>query len=223
MIRVVVLEVSPLQCDLVAGALRDATGLEVTLATTDRREAVRAARDSDVLVVPFDLPDYGAERVLESFNRPSAGPRIVLTRVPSAPSIQVDSYESGAAACVGDDESMDELLAHVRSAAAGESLVGPRVAGRLVERANALAALCKENEIDIARSRTLTPREWEVLALLDRDLSNRELAERLGIAIGTVKNHVHSIIQKLGVSDRDEAALYHRIFGHREGPPARSA
>jgi DNA-binding NarL/FixJ family response regulator len=52
----------------------------------------------------------------------------------------------------------------------------------------------------------LTPREQEVLDLIGEGLSNQEIADRLVIEVGTVKNHVHSILQKLDVGDRDEAA-----------------
>ena len=69
---------------------------------------------------------------------------------------------------------------------------------------------------DAERLRTLTPREREVLELVAHDLSNQEIAERLFIEVGTVKNHVHSILKKLNVNSRVDAAAYLAVVKTRE-------
>jgi DNA-binding NarL/FixJ family response regulator len=63
-------------------------------------------------------------------------------------------------------------------------------------------------ETGIVENAGLTPRELEVLELLGQNLTNQEIAEHLVIEVGTVKNHVHSILDKLNVNTRDEAATY---------------
>jgi DNA-binding NarL/FixJ family response regulator len=99
-------------------------------------------------------------------------------------------------------ESLDDLLVLVRGVADGESLCSPRVSAILLRRLSALAAQRQPaaNDLD------LTDREIQILRMLEMGLSNREIAKRLCIAVHTVKNHVHNLLTKLGVSTRAEAA-----------------
>ncbi|MET0698642.1 MAG: response regulator transcription factor [Mycobacterium sp.] len=99
-------------------------------------------------------------------------------------------------------ESLDDLLVLVRGVAGGESSCSPRVSAILLRRLSALAA----QRQPVARDPELTDREVQILQMLEMGLSNREIAARLCIAVHTVKNHVHNVLTKLGVSTRAEAA-----------------
>jgi two-component system nitrate/nitrite response regulator NarL len=98
--------------------------------------------------------------------------------------------------------SLADLHAMVKSAARGERLFSPRVATALLRRVTSLAA---ERRSLVGPTR-LTAREHEILGLIDQGLSNKEIAQRLSIEVRTVKNHVHSILEKLQVRRRGEAA-----------------
>jgi DNA-binding NarL/FixJ family response regulator len=98
--------------------------------------------------------------------------------------------------------SLADLHAMVKGAARGESLFSPRVAATLLRRVTSLAA---ERRSWIGPAR-LTARELEILGLIDQGLSNKEIAQGLSIEVRTVKNHVHSILDKLQVRRRGEAA-----------------
>lgn len=99
-------------------------------------------------------------------------------------------------------ESLDDLIVLILKVVEGESVCPPRVSAMLLRRLSALASHRPPAQEELE----LTAREAEILTMLKRGLSNREIAEQLCIAVHTVKNHVHSLLTKLGVSTRGQAA-----------------
>ena len=97
---------------------------------------------------------------------------------------------------------MDDLVAVVESVARGECLLSPDIAAKLFRR---VATLAREPRLEPIQE-TLTARELDVLRLIDEGLSNKEIATALSIELPTVKNHVHSILEKLDVRRRTAAA-----------------
>lgn len=111
--------------------------------------------------------------------------------------------EAGAAGYVPLDGSLSRLIATIEAVANGETLCSPRIAAALVRR---LAAVAGDSSGPASTAATLTPREREIVLLLDEGLSNKEIASRLYIEVTTVKNHVHNILEKLHVHRRGQAA-----------------
>ena len=140
--------------------------------------------------------------------------RALRERVPSARAVVLTSYldderllpaiRAGAAGYLLKNVQPQELARAVRTAAAGEALIDPAVAARLVD------AL---DDGGGDRGEQLTPREREVPALLARGFANKRIAAELGIAEKTVKTHVSNVLAKLGVPDRTQAALYASRLG----------
>ena len=114
--------------------------------------------------------------------------------------------EAGVSGYVARHASLADLVATLESAARGEALCSPRMAASLIRR---VAALARTQPAGSGELR-LTPREREILPLLDGGLANKEIATRLGIEVATVKNHVHNILDKLQVHRRGEAAALAR-------------
>jgi DNA-binding NarL/FixJ family response regulator len=110
-------------------------------------------------------------------------------------------------------ESLGDLLVLIRKVAAGESLCSPRVSAILLRRLSALASQQRAADKELV----LTAREAQILKMLELGLSNRDIAEKLCIAVHTVKNHVHSLLTKLGVSTRAQAAVLSRTIRYTEG------
>jgi DNA-binding NarL/FixJ family response regulator len=110
------------------------------------------------------------------------------------------------------DESFDDLVSLMKKIAAGESMCSPKVAAVLLRRLSSLAAERKPDTGDLV----LTAREVQILRMLELGLSNREIADRLCIALHTVKNHVHSILGKLGVRTRGQAVALSRSINVSE-------
>lgn len=114
--------------------------------------------------------------------------------------------EAGVQGYVDNESSVDDLIRSVRSAHRGEAHISPQVAGALMRRLAEFASRFEDLEPEPANLAELTPREMEVLQLLVCDFSNQEIADHLVLEVGTVKNHVHNILGKLEVNNRQEAA-----------------
>jgi DNA-binding NarL/FixJ family response regulator len=111
-------------------------------------------------------------------------------------------------------ESLGDLLVLIRKVAAGESLCSPRVSAILLRR---LSALASQRQPAAGKELVLTAREVQILKMLELGLSNRDIADQLCIAVHTVKNHVHSLLTKLDVSTRAQAAALSRTLRYTDG------
>lgn len=217
MIRILVLERTPLQGDVISTALANQPDFEVIGCVTEEAAAGRRAGDAHVILTSAFLPDQGARRAISSIVRRHFDARVVVIDVPRTPAIAMDYLEAGARGYVYQGESVAALVDQIRAVARGHMVVDPAVAGSLAERIKTLARLCEENEIDVGRLSALTAREMDVLRLVERGASNKEIGRQLGIEVGTVKNHVHNLLRKLKVSSREEAALYLRLLERNGG------
>lgn len=109
-------------------------------------------------------------------------------------------------------QSLEDLLELIHKVAAGESFCSPRVSAILLRRLSSLAS----QRQSAAKELVLTARETQILRMLELGLTNRQIAEELCIAVHTVKNHVHSLLSKLGVSTRAQAAVLARTVLHAQ-------
>jgi DNA-binding NarL/FixJ family response regulator len=174
----------------VAGTASTARGLLDLLPTLERPPRV----------VLLDLGIEEGLAALRELRSAWPGTAVIALAVRDVPVDVVAWAEAGAAGIVPREASVGRLADVVESVARGESLCSPRATAALLRRVAALA----EGERD-ARLRPLTRREQEIADLLERGLSNKEIAARLTIELPTVKNHVHSILEKLSVGRRAEA------------------
>ncbi len=172
---------------------------ELVGAAADRASAVEAARTVQPDVV---LVDLAMEESCETISGvAAAGLRVVALGVREVEDDVVACAEAGVAGYVTREAAIDELVDVVESVARGESLCSPRISALLLSRVAEVA----HRRHDAPASR-LTPREAEIVRLIDEGLSNKQIAARLSIEVATVKNHVHSILEKLEVERRGEAA-----------------
>ncbi len=194
MIRVLVVDDHPLFRDGISSLLGTVPDTEVVGTAADGDEAVSRALElrPDVVLMDLNLPRTPG---LEATRRiVAAAPEIavlVLTMLADDATV-VAALRMGARGYVLKDAGQDEVLAAIRTVAAGGAVIGPGVAGRLLER---------------PVGGELTPRESEVLALLAKGASNAEIARELDLTLKTVQNHVSRVLAKLQVRDRTQAAL----------------
>lgn len=144
--------------------------------------------------------------------------KVAILGVKEEPASVLEWVEAGAAAYVPREGSVADLTAAVEAAIRGDVVCSPRIAGSLFRHVATLAGgRPPEGEIS-----ALTPRERDVLLLIEKGMSNKEIARRLDVRLATVKNHVHHILEKLGVRRRGAAAAIGRSQGWHGEEPARS-
>jgi DNA-binding NarL/FixJ family response regulator len=175
--------------------------MDVVATATTRDETLASFVAMRPAVVVIDSAMPGGVASVREIRRHASDVKIVVLGFADADPGIIECAEAGVSGFVTRNASRAELVATIRSTTRGEALCSPRVVARLLQRVAALAAERPGRQIDI-----LTAREAEIVALIDEGLSNKEIAGRLHIEVPTVKSHVHSILEKLGVRRRGEAA-----------------
>ena len=197
--------------DGVAAHLRQFDRFALAGTAADADETLRRARElaPDVVVIDLAMPGALAAARAIAVALPSAV--IVALTVPEVEQEVLACAEAGVVGYVPRDGSLDDLVAAVDRAARGEALVPARIVSGLLRRVAALSAAADGAHNGRADPcAELTPREREVVALIERGLSNKQIAAGLQIELATVKNHVHNILEKLHVERRAQVpALLH--------------
>jgi len=187
--------------------------LEVIGDARDVRTAVAqaAATGPDLFLVDTATVDGLSE--IRAVREALPAIKVVALGVPESVDDLLGFAEAGVSSYVTSEQSLDELVAAIERAARGEVLASPRVTAALLQRVADLAA----GRTPAYQDARLTAREIEIVELIDRGLSNKQIAQALCIELATVKNHVHHILAKLKVKRRAEAAARWRF------EPTRSA
>lgn len=203
MIRVVLADDQTLVRSGIRGLLDLTDDIRVVAEAEDGADARRvlAGQAADVLLLDVRMPGCGG---IELLRAPGCAlpPTIMLTTFDDEDAL-FEAMRLGARGFVLKDISLERLADGIRAVAAGGTLFRPALTERIrssFERGNAVTT-------PVPASGVLTPRETDVLALVAAGLSNAEIADHLGASEGTVKNHVSSILSKLGVRDRVRAVL----------------
>jgi two-component system, NarL family, response regulator LiaR len=175
-------------------------GIEVVGEASGGREAVAAAQRlrPDVVLMDLVMPRVDGVQAMRELRDHVPGARVIVLTSFLEDDRLLPAIRAGAAGYLLKNVEPSELARAVRTADAGDALIDPAVAARLVD---ALAA-------DHRPEQPLTAREQDVLDLVARGYANKRIARELGIAEKTVKTHVSHVLAKLGVSDRTQAALY---------------
>jgi DNA-binding NarL/FixJ family response regulator len=212
-VRVLVVDDQRLVREGVASLLALEPGIEVVGTAADGREAVEHAvtRAPDVVLMDVRMPGTDGVEATATVRRRAPGVRVVMLTTFDDEEYVVRALRAGASGYLLKDLPAADLARAVRLAHAGVDQFDPAAVGRL------LAALHRPPDAgpDLATAgRTgLTLREVEVLRLVARGATNREIAARLVVSEGTVKNHVSHILARLGLRDRTQAALHARDLG----------
>jgi DNA-binding NarL/FixJ family response regulator len=178
-------------------------GFEVTDAASGEAavEACRRVRP-DVVVMDMNMPGMSGIEATAKITVEHPRIAVLMLTVQADDDRVLDAIRAGASGYLLKDARLPEIVAGVRAAAAGESVLAPRVAGALVTSVRSRA----DRAAPATLPADLTPRERDVLELLARGCDNAEIAERLHVSPSTVKNHVSSLLDKLGVDNRVQAA-----------------
>jgi DNA-binding NarL/FixJ family response regulator len=200
-IRVLVADDHPIVRSGIVALLGAADGIEVVGEAADGAQAVALAGAAetrpDVVLMDLRMPVLGGSEATAAIL--AADPRIrvlVLTTYESDDHI-LGAIEAGASGYLLKAAPQEEIIAGVRSVAAGQTVLAPSIATKLVQRMRA--------GVGAAATPALSARELEVLRLVSDGRSNPEIARALFIGEATVKTHLQHVFEKLGVSDRTRA------------------
>ncbi len=166
----------------------------------------------DVVLLDLVMPGAGGLAAIRRLRSLLPDVQVLVLTSFSSEDQVIPAVQAGAAGYLLKDVAPAELEAAVRAVARGEALLDPQVVGRV------MAELAQGERLRTPGAADLTPRELEVLRLLALGRSNRQLAAELYVSEKTVKTHVSSILAKLRLSDRTQAALWAVRAGL--GPPA---
>jgi DNA-binding NarL/FixJ family response regulator len=199
-ISVFVVSGTLLYAELLAYALAQRESVELLGSALDTPSAAARVAEADPDVALVDVPGPDSLRGVREIRRASPRSKIVALAIPEVADVIVRCVEAGIAGYVAREEaSLDTLVETLRAVHAGEAPCSPRIAAALIERVSILAAQGRAEP-----TARLTSREYDVAQLLRDGMSNKEIATTLHIELSTVKNHVHSILEKLEVRRRGE-------------------
>jgi DNA-binding NarL/FixJ family response regulator len=208
MIRVGLVNSIKILGNVIAAVLDNEPDITVVGGTTAVAEVLSLAAHCDVLIVSTRLADNGALRITQAVAAANLATKVLILGLAESSEEVLQYVEAGAAGYVLQDDSVDDLLAKLRSTYAGAAVISPEIATRLMARVAELAQTSGKGQPHPDPQPDLTPREREILQLVGQGLSNQAIADQLVIEVGTVKNHVHKILHKLNVADRQAAASY---------------
>ena len=205
MIRIVLVDDQTLVRQGIRSLLELAGDIAIVAEAGDGDEGIAAIRRErpDVVLLDLRMPKKGGVEVLRVLRATNAlPPTIVLTTFDDDEAL-LDAVRAGAKGYLLKDVSLERLTDAIRAVAAGDSVIQPAITERVLR---GLEHVRRDFDA-LSPPDPLTRRELEILRLMAGGYSNREIAEALGTAEGTVKNHASSILSKLGVRDRTRAVL----------------
>jgi len=179
--------------------------IRVVAEAADGAQAVEIVPQSnpDVVLLDMRMPGMSGLDVLNALAAKNQLPATIILTTFDDDQLVLAGLKAGARGYLLKDVSLDQLVDAVKTVAGGGSLVAPVVTQRLLSGLERM----QNDFTSLDRPDPLTERETEILRLMAGGYSNKEIANSLGVAEGTVKNHVSNILSKLGVRDRTRAVL----------------
>jgi DNA-binding NarL/FixJ family response regulator len=204
-VRVVICDDQDLVRDGLLAILSTAPGIEVVGEASNGDQALEMveAHSPDVVLMDLKMPGTNGITATRNITNRFAGVKVLVLTTYDAPEWVDDAITAGAAGYLLKDAPRHRLIEAIKGTAGGRTHVDPGVAGQLFDR----VSTSPRSEPDASLTAGLTERELEVLKALGRGLTNAEIAARLFLSEGTVRNYVSAVLAKLEVADRTQAAV----------------
>ena len=182
-------------------------GIHVVGEAATGEAAVKLVRDlaPDVVVMDIHMPGISGVDATRELAAVAPRSRVVVLTISEEDGDVVDAVMAGACGYLLKSSSIEELVAGIRAAAAGESLISPQIAAKVLQQ---LRAQSKDADAAATIRAELSDRELEVLKLIANGKDNAQIASELFISPKTVKNHISNILMKLQIENRIQAAVY---------------
>lgn len=181
--------------------------IEIVGEASTGREAVEQARRlaPDVVLMDVRMPDLDGIAATRELSREAPGARVLILTTFEQDDYIFGALRAGASGFLLKRSRPEELIAAVHTIARGDSLLSPSVTRRVIDR---MAQQPTPEVAEKGKLEELTPREAEVLNLIARGLSNREISRELVVEESTIRTHVKRILAKLGLRDRVQAVIF---------------
>jgi DNA-binding NarL/FixJ family response regulator len=203
--------------ELLSGELE----IEIVGEASTGREAVERARrlGPEVVLMDVRMPDLDGIEATRELTRAAPDVRVLILTTFEQDDYVFGALRAGASGFLLKRTRPEELIAAVHTIAAGDALLSPSVTRRVIDR---MAQQPTPELADQAKLSELTPREREVLELIARGLSNREIAAQLVVEDSTIRSHIKRILMKLELRDRVQIVIFAYETGVNRPNPARS-
>jgi DNA-binding NarL/FixJ family response regulator len=191
-------------------------GFVVLASAADVTEAMTAIRTAlpDVVLLDFGLVDHDSVTLTATVHSEVPTARVIVMGLLPLQEDVADYVRAGASGFIMKDATFDTFFETIRAVAGGGEVLPPALTNTLF---NQIAKnISRKSKAHVLESVRLTSREREVIDLLAEGLSNKEIAIRLGIAVHTVKSHVHNVLEKLALRSRLEVAAFSHAGGGRQ-------
>lgn len=210
MIRILIVHPTRLVRSLYASVLDERPNIEVVAQATTRKEALSHLQESgcNLVLVSATLEDNGALSLTKRIAQDYPDIKVLVVGLPESKYVILQYVMAGASGYVLQDVTVDRLFENIRAAQEDKALISPTMAAALMDHMAELASISARPYLQPDAYAELTARELEVLQLIDDGLTNQQIANKLVIEVGTVKNHVHNILKKLDVASREDAAVH---------------
>lgn len=184
-------------------------GFEVVGEAGDGLEGIKRAKQlaPDVVLLDLHMPGISGREAVQLIAEEVPGTRVVMLTVSEDAEDLVDCLRAGATGYLLKNIETEFLVDALQRAARGESVMSPQMTGKLVQELRTHPKEAASHAQDVEREK-LSPRETEIILLLAKGASNKEVARALNVAESTVKIHVQNILKKLNLSSRVQAAVY---------------
>jgi DNA-binding NarL/FixJ family response regulator len=202
--KVIICDDQAIVRDGLAMLLKLEPDIEIVGSAEDGAEAVEMVADKgpDLILMDLKMPIMNGVEATRQIKMEHPEVKVLVLTTYADDEWVFDAIQAGASGYLLKDTPREELIKAVRGTAAGKTYLDAAVAGKVLEQVSS-----RQTQPATLITAKLTQREVEVLRLIAKGSSNADIADRLSLSDGTVRNHVSAILSKLGVSDRTQAAV----------------
>jgi NarL family two-component system response regulator LiaR len=201
-VRIVICDDQAIVRDGLEMMLKLEPDMEVVGTAKDGAEAVELTEAKDLVLMDLKMPVMSGFEAIRQIRANHPNVKVLVLTTYDDEAWVFDAIDAGAAGYLLKEAPRDEVVKVIRGTAAGKVYLDPSVAGKVLEQVSR-----HPTQSPTMITSKLTEREVEVLRLLANGLNNKDISEQLFLSEGTVRNHVSTILSKLGVSDRTQAAV----------------